>query len=116
MNKDKQTSDTYLGDGVYASFDGWHIWLAANHHENKVIALESQVTERFMAYAQLKFPQAQPAARNDVVAELLEALQNLVDWAEALRASGDAGFWDWADGDEYTKARAAIAKAREVQP
>jgi hypothetical protein len=28
----------YLGDGVYASFDGEHIWLAVNHHSNKVVA------------------------------------------------------------------------------
>ena len=33
----------YLGDGVYASFDGYQIWLAANHHENKVVALEPGV-------------------------------------------------------------------------
>ena len=33
----------YLGDGVYASFDGYLIWLAANHHENKVVALEPYV-------------------------------------------------------------------------
>ena len=30
--------DVYLGDGVYASFDGFQIWLAVNHHENKVSA------------------------------------------------------------------------------
>jgi hypothetical protein len=28
--------DKYLGDGVYASFNGYQIWLAVNHHENKV--------------------------------------------------------------------------------
>lgn len=33
----------YLGDGVYLSFDGFQYWLAANHHENKVIALEPNV-------------------------------------------------------------------------
>lgn len=39
----KMIKDEYLGDGVYASFDGYHIWLAANHHNNKVIALEPPV-------------------------------------------------------------------------
>jgi len=34
---------THLGDGVYASFDGYQIWLAANDHRNKVVALEPQV-------------------------------------------------------------------------
>jgi hypothetical protein len=40
----------YLGDGVYASFDGYHIWLAANHHENKVVALEPQVLAALVQY------------------------------------------------------------------
>jgi hypothetical protein len=35
--------DAYLGDGVYFSFDGYQVWLAANHHENKVVALEPAV-------------------------------------------------------------------------
>lgn len=30
---------TYLGDGVYATFDGYGIWLTANHH------LRSQATD-----------------------------------------------------------------------
>lgn len=42
---------SYLGDGVYASFDGYQIWLAANHHENKVVALEPAVFAALMAYA-----------------------------------------------------------------
>ena len=29
--------DRYLGDGVYASFDGYQVWLAANHHDEKNI-------------------------------------------------------------------------------
>lgn len=41
----------YIGDGVYASFDGYHIWLAANHHENKVVALEPAVLKRLIEYA-----------------------------------------------------------------
>ena len=28
------------------------------------------------------------------------------------RASGDAGFWDWKAGDEYSNAIAALAAAR----
>lgn len=42
--------DRYLGDGVYASFDGYQIWLAANHHENKVIALDSDVVRHLLNY------------------------------------------------------------------
>lgn len=40
----------YLGDGVYASFDGYQIWLAANHHINKVVALEPEVFEALIRY------------------------------------------------------------------
>ena len=42
----------YLGDGVYASFDGYQIWLAVNHHENKQVAIEPKVMESLMAYAE----------------------------------------------------------------
>lgn len=33
----------YLGDGVYARFDGYQVWLAANNHHNEVIAIEPEV-------------------------------------------------------------------------
>lgn len=36
-------NDKYIGDGVYLSHDGYQLWLAANHHENKVVAIEPQV-------------------------------------------------------------------------
>jgi hypothetical protein len=42
----------YLGDGVYASFDGYQIWLAANHHENKVVALDPEVFRALVRYAE----------------------------------------------------------------
>jgi hypothetical protein len=45
--------DTYLGDGVYASFDGYQIWLAVNHHENKVLALDPSVFARLCEYAEM---------------------------------------------------------------
>jgi len=40
----------YLGDGVYASFDGYHINLAVNHHDNHVVALEPEVLIALQAY------------------------------------------------------------------
>ena len=46
----EHTDRKYLGDGVYASFDGFQIWLAANHHENVVIALEPSVFDALIAY------------------------------------------------------------------
>lgn len=48
--------DVYLGDGVYASFDGWQIWLAANHHDNKVVAIEPQVFAMLFQYAKTVWP------------------------------------------------------------
>ena len=37
----------YIGDGVYAIFDGYGIWLHANHHEHPTdkIYLEPDVLE-----------------------------------------------------------------------
>lgn len=43
---------TYLGDGVYASFDGYSVWLAVNHHDNNVVALESEVLTRLFEYVE----------------------------------------------------------------
>ena len=36
-------TDRYLGDGVYLSFDGYQLWIAVNHHLNKVVAIEPEV-------------------------------------------------------------------------
>ena len=41
----------YLGDGVYASYDGYQIWLAVNHHKNLQVAIEPKVMRELMAYA-----------------------------------------------------------------
>jgi hypothetical protein len=50
----KQREPEYLGDGVYASFDGYYIWLRTGAHEgphvtNK-IALEPSVYEALVRY------------------------------------------------------------------
>jgi hypothetical protein len=52
----QRMQDVYLGDGVYASFDGFQIWLAVNHHENKVVAIEPKVMETLLGYAQVVWP------------------------------------------------------------
>lgn len=52
----------YLGDGVYASFDGYQIWLAANDHRNKVIALEPAVMESLIEYSKKVFGQEEERA------------------------------------------------------
>lgn len=41
----------YLGDAVYASYDGWHIWLHLNDHRSPgMIALEPDVFARLIKY------------------------------------------------------------------
>jgi hypothetical protein len=47
MNED----NTYLGDGVYASYDGYQIWLAVNHHKNIQVAIDPKVMRELLAYA-----------------------------------------------------------------
>ena len=42
----------YIGDGVYASFDGYHIWLHLGAHDNPgIVALELEVFEALSLYA-----------------------------------------------------------------
>jgi hypothetical protein len=44
--------DAYLGDGVYASFDGYQIWLAVNYPENRQVAMEPAVLLSLLSYAE----------------------------------------------------------------
>ena len=49
----KTANETYLGDAVYASFDGYHIWLRTGDGNNQRIALEPAVLDSLFAYARL---------------------------------------------------------------
>lgn len=50
---DKLMKDTYLGDGVYASFDGYQIWLDLRGQDRTTkIALDPRVVEALFAYIQ----------------------------------------------------------------
>lgn len=51
----------YLGDGVYASFDGYQIWLAVNHHDNHVVALEPAVMNALVRYRDRIMAEAEAA-------------------------------------------------------
>jgi hypothetical protein len=47
-----ETQETHLGDGVYASFDGWYIWLAVERAGGRErVALEPQVFDALLGYA-----------------------------------------------------------------
>jgi hypothetical protein len=52
MSYNLEQFDAYLGDGVYASFDGYQIWLAVNSPDNKAVALEPDVFDRLVGYKQ----------------------------------------------------------------
>lgn len=56
LDNRQRMQDVYLGDGVYASFDGFQIWLAVNHHENKVVALDPNVMDMLVHYANRVLP------------------------------------------------------------
>jgi len=42
--------EVYLGDAVYASFDGWQIWLRTGDGGNQRIALEPAVFAALVEY------------------------------------------------------------------
>jgi hypothetical protein len=42
--------EVYLGDAVYASFDGFQIWLRTGDGNNQRIALEAPVWEALVNY------------------------------------------------------------------
>ena len=54
---EKVTDKVYLGDGLYAQFDGWHIRLTAEDGINvlygkKEVFLEPNVLEAFLLYVE----------------------------------------------------------------
>lgn len=51
MDKSNGYQD-YIGDGVYVSFDGYQIWLAANDPRNKCVALEPSVFAALVCYSE----------------------------------------------------------------
>jgi hypothetical protein len=56
MTDDQQPE--YLGDGVYATFDGYQIWLRVNDHRSPpLVALEPSVMVALARYADKVFAQ-----------------------------------------------------------
>ncbi len=51
MNKFKP-NQAYIGDGIYASYDGLQIWLAVNERENYVVALEPMTFAALVRYVE----------------------------------------------------------------
>lgn len=58
-------NETYLGDGLYAEYDGFALWLRAPREQgDHVVALEPQVLREFIRFAM----QFRAATIADVVA------------------------------------------------
>ena len=49
--QDETLDEIYLGDAVYASFDGYHIWLRTGDGNNQQIALDPQVLAALLHYS-----------------------------------------------------------------
>lgn len=53
----KPLEATYLGDAVYASFDGYHIWLhVGSHMTPPCVALEPRVLQALNEYKERVMP------------------------------------------------------------
>ncbi len=52
MDDDKKQKPVYLGDGLYAKFDGYQIYLMANSHEHPTdtVALDGHTLSAFIKY------------------------------------------------------------------
>jgi len=58
--------ETYLGDGLYASFDGWQFCLRApRENGNHFVHLEPHVLATFIAYVRATTASAESANSSD---------------------------------------------------
>jgi len=76
---EEMESEIYLGDAVYASFDGYQIWLRTADGNNNRIALEPSVYQALVEY----------------VADLKKAAAHRAELDEIVKGYGKAG------GDEH---------------
>lgn len=55
-------AETYIGDGIYASFDGYYLWLRAPRERgDHMIAIEPRVLTSINELAQKVWPSPPPA-------------------------------------------------------
>jgi hypothetical protein len=55
----------YIGDGVYARYDGHGIQIAVNHHENEVVYLEPSVLDNLNKFYEREVKRAQAPQAGD---------------------------------------------------
>lgn len=44
------TTGTHIGDGVYADFDGWNIWLRTGDGNNNEVAIEPETWKALLTF------------------------------------------------------------------
>jgi len=71
-----EEDNVYLGDGVYASFDGFQIWLAVGDHTNNIVALEPAVMKELIKYKESIDKKLEDKYKNDTM--------NLIDKSELI--------------------------------
>lgn len=94
-------------DVTQADIDAWEIY------GPKIFHCEMTGPEALAAHRATR-TDATPVATD--VAALVEAAKEAGDWMEGLRACGDAGNWNWLEGDEYSNLVAALAPFTKGQP
>lgn len=52
LRKRNNMEHVHLGDSAYASYDGYYVNLAVNHHLNHVISLEPSVICAFLSFVE----------------------------------------------------------------
>ena len=66
----------HLGDGAYLDDDGFQIWLCANDHRNRVVALEPGVFYTFLRYASVRMVEM-GYDKDEIVSQLQHAITHV---------------------------------------
>lgn len=98
---------TYIGDAVYADFDGWNLWLRTGDGNNNEIALEPEVWKALLGFMQTTrdsyldykerdafdrmFPTPEERSTPDGVAGIDFTPDEFRYLADELRRNGDHG-------------------------
>ena len=89
--------------------DGCHVPEGVSADEAAQVVIKNLDDHIKRIVESLKKENAELKANN---VELVEALENIIDLAESIRLSGDAGDWCWEEGDEFTTAVQLLRKVR----
>lgn len=80
-----KANDEYIGDGVYLSDDGYQLWLAANDHHNRVVALDRETFIALIARGARRIG----VINGSVDEGIVDVLRRTADAMEALAAPAE---------------------------